>query len=946
LSISSKIFLTTLSLFTFCLLFCFVDAQYIYISEDSLILRKAQLFFESGKYDSSALFYEKYLTMERTSRYLLSGMPDQKSRVDKGRFLKVSLNLGTSYNMISKPEDALPVLTYGLKVAESDSFNDPLIKALLFYQTGNAYLLKMEFINSIRSYQNALALVQHDDALAMKINQNLGGIFFFMEDYDKAIEHYQKALVIKSGIRPGDPVKTAELLINTGSAYVEKNEFIKATEYFSKAEMLFQGINKTDMRKFARLSVSLGNLLVKMNRQNEAYDQFVKAFHLYHLDMPVNPDEIILLHANMGQLYKSQLNLDSTIHYFNVAASLIPDNSERYLIVHADLYRSIGETYGIQKDWSTAIRYFQKAEEMLIRSDSDSLTSSVPGLKNSLIIPELFRIRKAKAYALFMSGLTKASDDIILQSFNEYLSAVGSVNMINMELGREGSKLLFNESIKDLYYGALEAGYYISTHNQKERAEELFLINEKSRNKILLSGFMDHIAKRVAGIPDSLLIKDKMLNDEISLCLRNLFINQPVNLMEQQDNYRFYLNKLIDSRHQLDSLQIQYEHSSVVYRNIKEQETVTDLSEIQRQLLPEEALLEYFIGDTSIFIFVVTSDSLIIKRIPVSGSINNEISKFNKEIRLAEQQHIYESGHGLYRKLILPVKSSLIHVKKLIIIPDENLATIPFEALISEFDPSRVSSFDHPSYLINDFEISYQFSSALWIRSLRKDRIHSDSLSYAGFAPINFSSEKKGFSTSTINISFSSLPFSEHEIKDISDLIRKSGGNTDLFCNHEATEKNLRNNLGFHSMVHIATHSLINEDHPELSGLVFFQDLNERKSNSVFEGILYLEEIFNFSINPDLLILSACATGTGKITRSEGVLAMTRGFFTAGASNIVYTLWNVSDKHTRDVMVSFFKGILEGQTYSGALRHAKIEMISKPETSLPRLWAPYVLLGR
>jgi CHAT domain-containing protein len=73
---------------------------------------------------------------------------------------------------------------------------------------------------------------------------------------------------------------------------------------------------------------------------------------------------------------------------------------------------------------------------------------------------------------------------------------------------------------------------------------------------------------------------------------------------------------------------------------------------------------------------------------------------------------------------------------------------------------------------------------------------------------------------------------------------------------------------------------------------------------------------------------------------------MTRGFFTAGASNIVYTLWNVADKHTRDFMVSFFKGILAGQAYSSALRNAKLEMISKPETSLPRLWAPYVLLGQ
>ena len=131
-----------------------------------------------------------------------------------------------------------------------------------------------------------------------------------------------------------------------------------------------------------------------------------------------------------------------------------------------------------------------------------------------------------------------------------------------------------------------------------------------------------------------------------------------------------------------------------------------------------------------------------------------------------------------------------------------------------------------------------------------------------------------------------------------------------------------------------------------LSGLIFFPDEDEAVTKSLLDGNLYLEEIFNLDIRPDLLVLSACATGTGKITRSEGVLAMIRGFFTAGSPNILYTLWNVTDKHTKDFMVSFFKGILKGQTYSGALRNAKLEMISHPETSLPRLWAPYVLLGR
>jgi len=848
--------------------------------------------------------------------------------------------------MISKPGNALCVLNSGLNVIESEQLDEPKIKALLFYQIGNACLLKMDYKNSIRNYQNALALVRNDDVLVMKINQNLGGIFFFTEDYDNAIEHYQKAFVNISLNRSADPLTIAKLLINTGSAFVEKHEFIKAAEYFSKSETLINKSNNTDLQEYARLSLSLGNLMMKMNRLKDAHNQFRKATQLYQLDRPSKPDEMILLYSNIAQLCRKQLDFDSTIHYYNLAVSSFPVIAEGYSQVYATLYRNIGEAYGMKKNWNAALNYYQMAREIIDPADPDSSATSVLKTRNQVNTLELFRISHERARMLYHMGVDEGSDDIVLQSFNEYLSAIESINLINKEFGREGSRLLFNESVKELYYGALETGYYLSTHHHLELKEQLFLVNEKSRNKILLSGFMDQVAKRLSGIPDSILNKEKLLNEEISLCVKNLLIDPSIDVKEHSDTYLFYLNKLIELRWGIDSLYVQYENSSTVYRKIKEQETANTYPKIQQQLVPEEALLEYFIGDSSLFIFVARTDSLIIKRVPVSSCLNTEISKFSIAIRLAEQQNLYKSGYDLYCKLILPVKSSLQGVKKLIIIPDENLATIPFEALVSGIaPPTNNSSYDHPSYLLNYFEISYQFSSSLWGNSRRDDQIDLKSLNYAGFAPVNFSFEKN-VNTTGNEISFSSLPFSKQEINEISNLILKKGGNAHLFTEQEATEKNFRSSPEEYSIIHIATHSLINDQQPGHSGLVFFPDKNEEKDRSTYEGVLYLEEIFNLRINPDLLVLSACATGTGKITRSEGVLAMTRGFFLAGASNIVYTLWNVTDKHTKDFMVSFFEGLLTGQSYSGAMRNAKIKMINKPETSLPRLWAPYVLLGR
>ena len=92
--------------------------------------------------------------------------------------------------------------------------------------------------------------------------------------------------------------------------------------------------------------------------------------------------------------------------------------------------------------------------------------------------------------------------------------------------------------------------------------------------------------------------------------------------------------------------------------------------------------------------------------------------------------------------------------------------------------------------------------------------------------------------------------------------------------------------------------------------------------------------------------MSACATGKGKVTRTEGVLALSRGFYLAGASHVVYSLWSIPDHLTSDFMLDFYRSYLSGKCYSAALQEVKLKMISVPETALPYMWAGIVVLGR
>lgn len=112
------------------------------------------------------------------------------------------------------------------------------------------------------------------------------------------------------------------------------------------------------------------------------------------------------------------------------------------------------------------------------------------------------------------------------------------------------------------------------------------------------------------------------------------------------------------------------------------------------------------------------------------------------------------------------------------------------------------------------------------------------------------------------------------------------------------------------------------------------------------EGILHAGEMYNLNISADLMVLSACETGVGKIVKGEGMIAMTRGLIYSGVKNIVFTLWNISDKHTQNFMVDFYQEVLNGASYTQALRKAKLNMINNEPTSYPKLWSGYMLIGQ
>jgi CHAT domain-containing protein len=149
--------------------------------------------------------------------------------------------------------------------------------------------------------------------------------------------------------------------------------------------------------------------------------------------------------------------------------------------------------------------------------------------------------------------------------------------------------------------------------------------------------------------------------------------------------------------------------------------------------------------------------------------------------------------------------------------------------------------------------------------------------------------------------------------------------------------------IGQYRVVHFATHSIFNDEHPELSGIVLSL-FDERGQPQ--DGFLRLQEIYNLSLPVELVVLSACSTGLGKEVRGEGLVGLTRGFMYAGAAGVVASLWKVDDDATAELMRNFYAGMLrEGLPPSAALRNAQLSMRRHVRWHAPYYWAGFVLHG-
>ena len=334
--------------------------------------------------------------------------------------------------------------------------------------------------------------------------------------------------------------------------------------------------------------------------------------------------------------------------------------------------------------------------------------------------------------------------------------------------------------------------------------------------------------------------------------------------------------------------------------------TSAPTEELKSLIAESEALVEFYYQGKDLYAFVLRRDRLTAAKLDAEG-LDSAVQQFRTALQDAGSDRWRENARALHARLWQPLEPS-IGVNKVIVVAHGALHYLPFAALMSA--DGRL--------LIDQYSLR-SLPSASVLKYLKPPVEKKDGLLLALGNP-------------DLGDAKLDLKFAEDEAKTVTKLFPQSR----LLLRGDASETNLKKAGAVFSRIHFATHGKFQADEPLSSGLFLAKDAEN-------DGLLTVGELYSMRLDTDLVTLSACETGLGKVANGDDVVGLTRGFLYAGARSIVASLWSVDDKATAMLMETFYDS-LGRQSKQDALRTAQLK--TRESFPHPFFWAAFQLTGR
>lgn len=762
--------------------------------------------------------------------------------------------------------------------------------------------------------------------------------------YNQALEFINKAQEVwqKQGGRYS--VGVAHALSNKGIIYEKKEKFKQALEYYFRAsEILVQLQDKTLTHFIANGYNNIGLAYQNLGLYDESLNYLHKSKDTYTKEYGSDYYSLSYPYTSLGVVYgKIGLNDSALIYHKKALVIRQMKNNDKDPNVSWS-YNFIANTHLIEGRYELALEHFHKAILSNLSEynnlDVYSIPKSHTSLGDEFFVESL--IGKANAFV----ALAKSEQKVELYSMaliNLILAKKVLSKMTKEQLKLE-DKLHTSSKTREVYEFLISVCYEVYKRTgDKSHLEQMFLFTGESKSRILRNAITQADFKKSSRIPESVLgfekkvrIKQNYYKTQIEGGHSNINSTDSLSLLYFKDKL-FKLNRTSDS---LKQIFIEY---SAQFHNPNGDWGEFSLKNIQNQLRPTQAVIEYFIGDSSAFIFSITKRNFRVYPIENKNVATDEIKSFRRTLQLSIfggktiKNKLINQSRRIFKVYLERVLYELdVSINKLIIIPDSKLSYIPFEILLTRDVMVGIDNYRTLPYLIQEYSIQYMNSSSLLFTNI--DRRTSAKGKFVAFAPSYGLADKSDPSIDQFRGQLRALKYNEPEVQNINQYM-----NGRTLVGHNAQERRFKEVAQNYGILHLAMHAVLDDKDPMNSKLVFTQS-----SDSIEDNYLHAYELYNMELNAEMIVLSACETGFGKLEKGEGVMSLARAFAYAGCPSVVMTHWAVNDGATAELMTFFYKYLTQGLEKDDAMRKAKLDFLLNAEIAKtnPYFWGAFVVMG-
>lgn len=841
--------------------------------------------------------------------------------------------LGRIYDALGEKEKALEFYNQTSPIARAIAGDPDDISTLTLDEKRQALAAANKALLSWRA-QN----IEFGEAQEL---QKIATIYQALSENQKALDFYSQALQIRRAL--GHTLPAASILNNMGDLYYEVGEKKKALDIYNQSLSLYRAIGTNARSQQGTLLNSIANIYFSLGDKENT-------FKLYEQSLSMSREtnnrlgEASTL-TNMGAAYSVLGQKKKALDFYNQSLRIRRSMANR--LSEASTLNNLGAVHSDLGDYQKALEVFNQA--LLIYRSTGDRSGEAKTLGNL-----------ATVY-MTQNKLTDA-----LQNINATIEIIESVRS---ELKDDALRTSYFASVQSYYQ--LKTDILMQLHQQQptQGYDATALENtDQSRARVLRELLIQANANISKDVSPDLLKQEQTLNQTLN--------NQEKQLVQfsSQSGKEAQLATLKQSIAALytdrDTLKNTIRRNNPAYANLQYPKPIT-LAQIQQQLEPDTLMLQYSLGEKQSYLWVISNTTLKTYRLPKRSDIETTAKLFRQE--LTGQVDTFDRAsieitpvpsrnpsnpplspsNALTQQILAPAAADLGQ-KRLVIIPDGILNTIPFSALntpnsntytplLTQHEITNLPSASTIAILRTT--VATQPRAPKLLAILADPIFNKNDPRLTGKAlqsnPDFDLSEQSARQRNGRDLNLTRLPFTATEAKGILNFVPQENDRTSAFGFDASYDWITSPKISQYRYVHLATHGIFDNSNPALSSIILSSFDAQGRDRKAY---LRFPDLFNLNLPTELVVLSACQTGLGNDIPGEGLVGMTRGLMYAGALRVSVSLWNVDDQTTSDLMQQFYKNLWQSKmSHAASLRQAQLSLWKQGKA--PVYWAAFTLQG-